>query len=100
MMKRQMLAAAMLAMGVGLTAVAPAARADAGDITLDMLLQLGDRNKDRMLTRQEFVEAMGMAYDKHMEKLKKMSDSSQYMKGNAMTRDGLKMLFNDIYHGA
>ena len=35
-----------------------------------------------------------------MEKMKAMKDSSKMMKGDAMTKDGLKSLVNDIHHGA
>lgn len=100
MTKRSLLTALVLAMGLGLSATAPAARASSHEFTLDQLLKMGDRNNDRMLNRQEFIEAMGKAYDQHMTKLKKMQDAAKYMKGDAMTRDGLKMLFDDVHEGA
>ncbi len=100
MSKRSVLSALLVTMALGLTAAAPAARADAGDISLDMLLMLGDRNKDRMLSKQEFIEVMGKAYDMHMTKVKKMQDSAKYTKDNALTRDGLQMLFGDAHKGA
>ena len=52
-----------------------------------------------MITKQEFLDAMSKAYDMKMEKYKAAKDSKM-MKGDAMTRDGLKGLINDINHGA
>lgn len=100
MNKRHLLSAVVVAMGLSLSIAAPAARADSHEFSLEMLLKMGDRNNDRMLTKQEFIEAMGKAYDKHMTRLKKMPDGAKYMKDNAMTRDGLKMLFDDVHKGA
>ena len=42
---------------------------------------------------------MGRAYDMKMKKMKANNDDTM-VKGDAMTRAGLKSLIDDIYHGA
>jgi hypothetical protein len=100
MKQRSVLSALLVTMALGLAAAAPVARADAGDISLDMLLMMGDRNKDRMLSKQEFIEVMGKAFDMQMAKVKKMPDAAKYTKDNALTRDALQLLFGDAHKGA
>jgi hypothetical protein len=53
-----------------------------------------------MITKQEFLDAMGKAYDMKMAKMKAGKDADKMMKGNAMTMDGFKSLINDIHTGA
>jgi hypothetical protein len=76
------------------------ARADMGDITFNEIFAMADKNKDSMITKQEFLDAMSKAYDMKMEKMKASKDGKMMMKGDAMTKDGFKSLINDIHHGA
>ncbi|HJW52573.1 MAG TPA: hypothetical protein VJ501_11220 [Burkholderiaceae bacterium] len=99
-MKRRLLATSIMAIALSAGLAAPPARADSGDIAFQMIWQMADANKDNMVTKAEFLDAMGKAYDMKMEKMKAMKDSSKMMKGDAMTKDGLKSLVNDIHHGA
>lgn len=99
-MKRRLLATSIMAIALSAGFAAAPARADSGDIAFQMIWQMADANKDNMVTKAEFLDAMGKAYDMKMEKMKAMKDSSKMMKGDAMTKDGLKSLVNDIHHGA
>lgn len=95
-MKKLQLAAAALMMSLGIGAAMPA-YADAGDITFNMIFEMADKNKNSMITKQEFLEAMGKAFDM---KMNAMKADAKMVKGDAMTRDGLKALIADIYKGA
>lgn len=98
-MKKTVLAATLVALGLAAGAVSMAARADSHDtqMNFEMIFKLSDKNKDGMVTRAEFLDAMGKAYDMKMDKMKK---DGKMVKGDAMTRDGFKSLINDIHHGA
>lgn len=63
----------------------------------DKVFRMADSNGDRMVTKQEFLDAMGKVYDG---KMKAMKSDPKMVKGNAMTRDGLKEVLDDIYKGA
>ncbi len=97
-MKKLTLAIAVLTLGVAATVSLPA-RADMGDVTFNKIFEMADKNKDSMVTKQEFLDAMGKAYDMKMEKMKASKDTKA-MKGDAMTKDGLKSLINDVHQGA
>lgn len=94
-----------LMVAIALTALSAAfsmpARADSHDaqMNFEMVFKMADRNKDGMVTRAEFLEAMGRAYDMKMAKAKSMKDEKM-VKGDAMTRDGIKALIGDVYRGA
>lgn len=98
-MKKTVLAATMVALGLAAGAVSMPVRADSHDtqMNFEMIFKLSDKNKDSMVTRAEFLDAMGKAYDMKMDKMKK---DGKMVKGDAMTRDGFKSLINDIHHGA
>ncbi len=96
MMKTQIAAVALtMALGAG----AMPAHADSHDTNMnfEMIFKMADKNKNSMVSRQEFLDAMGRAYDMGM---KKMKGDSMMVKGSEMTRDGLKALIADIYRGA
>ncbi len=99
-MKRTYLAAPVIALGLTIGSIATPAHADNHDVlNFEMIFKMADKNKDQMVTRQEFMEAMGKAYDMKMSKMKAMNDTMR-MKGDAMTRAGLKALIEDLYRGA
>jgi Ca2+-binding EF-hand superfamily protein len=97
MMKKSVIAATMMSIGLAAAAVSLPARADGGDLTFNAIFKMADKNTDGMVTRAEFLDAMGRAYDMKMDKMKK---DAKMVKGDAMTRDGFKSLINDIHHGA
>ena len=99
-MKKALLAATAMSLGLMAATVSLPARADAGDITFNAIFAMADKNKDSMITKQEFLDAMGKAYDMKMAKMKAAQDADKMMKGNAMTMDGLKSLINDVHSGA
>jgi hypothetical protein len=90
---------AVAALALGLMAATPA-RADMGDITFNMIFEMADKDRNSMVTKQEFLDAMGKAYDMKMAKMKAGKDAGTMIKGNAMTKDGVKALINDIHSGA
>jgi hypothetical protein len=98
-MKKIQLAVSALAFGLMAASASLPARADMGDITFNEIFAMADRNKDSMVTKQEFLDAMSKAYDMKMEKMK-MAKDGRMMKGDAMTKDGFKSLINDLHSGA
>jgi hypothetical protein len=97
-MKRYLLAAAVAAASL-VSAQAMAQGAGKDDISFDGMWNICDENKDGAVTKAEFVKAMGDMYDKHMKKMKAMPNADKMMKGNALTADGLRMLFRATYPG-
>lgn len=97
---KQALTRAAIALALGM-AIAPVASAEE-PWRIDDLFKTADMNKDGMVTKEEFMHAAGMRFDQAMEKIKKMSDSAKYMKGNMMTREGFRMFVVDwkLYGGA
>jgi Ca2+-binding EF-hand superfamily protein len=92
-MNKAAIAAAMLAVGLGLSS-APA-YADPG--AFEWLMKQVDVNKDGMVTKKEFLDIMGTMYDKSMAKMK---SDPKMVKGDMMTMDGVKALLAEIYKGA
>jgi len=88
-------AAAALAMTLAAGFALPAHADD--PYSFDKVFRMADKNSDRMVTKQEFIEAMGKVYD---DKMKAMKADPKMVKDNAMTRDGLKEVLGDIYKGA
>ncbi len=69
-----------------------------GDITVNyaMVWKMADKNNDGMVTKAEFMEAMGKAFDMHMKKVKGMKEAAEMMKGDALTQKGFRMFMGDI----
>jgi hypothetical protein len=99
-MKKLQLALSIAAFGLMAATASLPARADNGDLTFNAIFAMADKNKDTMVTKQEFLDAMGKAYDMKMAKMKAGKDADKMMKGNAMSMEGLKSLLNDIHSGA
>jgi hypothetical protein len=94
-----MAAAIAMAIAVAATAATPAsAQVVDEDISFDGMLKMADRNKDGMVSRTEFMEAMGTAYDRYMTKMK-ASRSTDRMKGDALLPAGFRELFKMLYPG-
>jgi len=94
-MKRIHFAAAALATVLNAGLALPAFADD--PYSFDKIFRMADRNGDSMVTRQEFLDAMAKVYD---EKMKAMKSDTKMVKGDAMTRDGLKSVIAEIYRGA
>lgn len=93
-MKKSWLVIPAMVMTMGM-AYAPLASADEV-FKLEDFFKMADANKDGMMTKKEFLDAMGKRYDANMAKMKKMGDKGKMMmKGDAMTMDGTKMLFSE-----
>lgn len=78
------------------TAVALPARAEE-PWTFDKVFRMADQNKDSMVTKKEFLDAMGQVYDA---KMKAMKIDPKMVKGDAMTREAMQRLIEEIYKGA
>jgi len=98
-MKKAKLAGAALAVAIGLSAFTPMVWADE-TFRVDDFFRVADKDKSGMVSKKEFMNAMGDRYDRMMAKMKSMPDGAKMTKGDAMTRDGIKMLVDDIYKGA
>jgi 6-phosphogluconate dehydrogenase len=94
-MTKIQIAAASLALALAAGFAVPAHAED--PYTFDKVFRMADMNKDGMVTRQEFLDAMGKVYDA---KMKSMKNDATMVKGDAMTRSGLKEVVADIYKGA
>jgi hypothetical protein len=97
-MNKSIVAASVLALAL-MGATSTPARADAGDIYFEKIFAMADANKDTMVTKAEFLEAMSKAYDMKLTSYRKAGDGGKMMKGDAMTRDGLKQFIADVYKG-
>jgi glycine betaine/choline ABC-type transport system substrate-binding protein len=97
-MKRRLFASSIMAIALSTGFVATPALADSGDVTFEMIWKMA--SKDGMVSKKDFMDAMGKAYDMKMEKMKAMKDGSKMMKGDAMTREGFKSFIDDVHKGA
>jgi len=96
-MKKLILAAAAMALTVGL-----ATGASAQSLNTDYTkVEFVDTNKDGMVSKEEFLTAMGKSYDMKMAEMKKMSaaDQAKMMKGDQMTRDGYLAMWRALTGG-
>jgi hypothetical protein len=99
-MKKLQLALSIAAFGLMAATASLPARADDADLTFAAITIMADKNKDSMITKQEFLDAMGKAYDMKMAKMKAGKDADKMVKGTAMTMEGMRSLINDIHSGA
>jgi hypothetical protein len=98
-MNKRLFAVSAAALAVLASTASLPVRAQTDDLTFTKIFEMADKNKDTMITKQEFLDAMSKAYDVKMEKYKAAKDT-RMMKGDAMTKGGLKSLLNDIHYGA
>ena len=73
-MNRSLFAASAVTLGLMATTLSLPARADSGDLTFNAIFAMADKNKDSMVTKQEFLDAMSKAYDMKMSKMKSSKD--------------------------
>lgn len=95
-MKLRLLAASALTLAT-LMSAAPAHAQGPMEFKWDEFMKMADMNKDGMVTKKEFLDAMGKAWDKGMDKMKA---DAKMVKGHMMTMDGVKALLSDLYKGA
>jgi len=95
-MNLRMLAASAVTLAT-LMSTAPAYAQGPMEFKWDQFLTMADKNKDHMVTKKEFLDAMGQMYDKSMTKMK---SDPKMVKGDMMTMDGVKALLAEIYKGA
>ncbi len=98
-MKKAMITAAILAIAATSPAFAQGTRGGMDQLSFEQLLNIADKDKNKSVTKQEFLEAMGKAYDMKMEAYKAAKDTKM-MQGDGMTPDGLRSLLRDVNHGA
>ncbi len=96
-MKKTLLATSAFALALGMATASLPAFARADDLSFPIIFKMADRNGDGIVTREEFVAAMGKAYDMRMDAMK---GDTKMVKGSAMTRDGLRDLLNSVHSGA
>jgi hypothetical protein len=98
MMKKLILGAASAALALGLvTATTVTSAKD----RYPAWVEAADLNKDGMVSKDEFMQAMGKMYDDKMAKMKKMSaaDQAKMMKDDFMTIEGFRILYREMSGG-
>jgi hypothetical protein len=92
MVRKTLMAAALIAAGTLTTPVMAQELVD-----WPMLNKMTDKNGDKMVSKQEFLDAMAMAYDKAMVSMKKKPNM---VKDDKLTMDAYKQLIKELYSGA
>jgi hypothetical protein len=96
MLRRTLTAAAvLLALGAALPASAQQSQGDAV-VSYHMMWEMADKNKDGMVTKKEFMDAMGAMFDMQM---KKMKGDAMMVKGDMLTADAIRKMFKELYPG-
>jgi hypothetical protein len=97
-MKQLILGAASAALALGLiTATTVASAKD----RFPEWVETADVNKDGMVSKDEFLQAMGKMYDEKMAKMKKMSaaDQAKMMKDDFMTIEAFRIMYRELSGG-
>ena len=92
-MIRRTLMVALLAAAGAMTAPAMAQEL----VDWPMLSKMTDKDGDKMVSKKEFLDAMGMAYDKAMASMKKKPNM---VKDDKLSMDAYKELVRQLYSGA
>lgn len=97
MLRRTLMAVAMLtALGTALPASAqPRSQGDVV-VSYHQMMEMADKNKDGMLTKKEFLDAMAMVFDKNMQMMK--ADPAM-VKGEMLSAQAIRKLFMELYPG-
>ncbi len=91
-------AIATLLVGIAFSTGMTTAMADNASSKEAKMFKMADASGDGMVSREEFLAAMGKMYDEKMAAFKKMGkDGAGMMKGNDMTPGGFKALYMDLY---
>jgi hypothetical protein len=97
MLRRALTATAVL-LALGATQPASAQPRSQGDVVVSyhQMWEMADKNKDGMLSKQEFMDAMSAMYDMQM---KKMKGDAMMVKGEMLSADAIRKLFKELYPG-
>ena len=94
-------AIAALLVGIAFSMGTTVAMADNGSSKSEKMFKMVDASGDGMVSREEFLAAMGKMYDEKMEKFKKMGkDGASMMKDKDMTHGGFMAFYKDLYSGS
>ena len=89
---------AALIVGIAFSTGMTTAMADNPSSKEAKMFKMVDASNDGMVTRDEFLKAMGKMYDDKMDAYKKMGkDGAGMMKGSDMTRGGFKDFYMDTF---
>jgi hypothetical protein len=94
-MNKLILSTAAIAMALGLaTATTPASAKD----RYPEMMAAADVNKDSMVSKEEFLQAMAKLYDAKMGKMKAMAPAAQakMMKGDQMMYEGYRAMLREL----
>ena len=97
-MRKSLLAVMITSMAVA-GFLSPSYAVGDGSMSFDEIFRMADKNNNKMVTKEEFLDAMGRAYDMKIKKMKGSKDETM-VKGNAMTREGLKSFLEEVYRGS
>jgi len=99
MLRRTLTAAAVLmALGAALPASAQQSQGDAV-VSYHAMWEMADKNKDGMVTKKEFMDAMSAMFDMHMKKMKADKDAPMMVKGDMLSADAIRKMFKELYPG-
>ena len=99
MLRRTLTAAAvLLALG---TALPASAQQNQGDVVVSyhQMWQMADKNKDGMVTKKEFMDAMSAMFDMQMKKMKADKDAAMMVKNDMLTAEAIRKMFKELYPG-
>jgi hypothetical protein len=96
-MNKFVLSTAAIAMALGLATATTTASAD----RYPQMAAAADMNKDGMVSKEEFLQAMAKMYDDKMAKMKTMpaAEQAKMMKDNQMTIEGYRALLVELGGG-
>jgi hypothetical protein len=99
MLRRTLTATAVL-MALGATLPASAQQSQ-GDVVVSyhLMWDMADKNKDGMLTKKEFMDAMSATFDMQMKMMKADKDAAMMVKGDMLTADAIRKMFKELYPG-
>jgi hypothetical protein len=99
MLRRTLTAAAvLLALGAALPGSAQQSQGDVV-VSYHLMWQMADKNKDGMVTKKEFMDAMSAMFDMQMKKMKADKDATMMAKGDMLTADAIRKMFKELYPG-
>lgn len=97
-MLRRVFTAATMLLALGATLPASAQPRSQGDVVVSyhQMMEMADKNKDGMVSKKEFMDAMNALYDMQM---KKMKGDAAMVKGEMLTADAIRKMFKELYPG-
>jgi Ca2+-binding EF-hand superfamily protein len=96
MLRRTLTATAvLLALGAAMPASAQKSQGDVV-VSYHQMWDMADKNKDGMVTKKEFMDAMSAMFDMQM---KKMQGDAMMVKGDMLTAEAVRKMFKELYPG-